>query len=126
MIGIPADLVNQLPVRLRLLRPALLIRIPTRFVQKYTLRLAQLELGGVDLDLAVRMTFFHPIGLTRRSRSDDLLVVILRVAKRLSVAKLPTQQERESMLRSGGVCKMPNARAHLGDSRQHHGRPHGS
>ena len=29
------------------------MRVLTRFVQKYTLRLAQLELGGVDLDLAV-------------------------------------------------------------------------
>ncbi len=28
-------------------------RVPTRFVLKYTLRAAHLELGGVDLDLAV-------------------------------------------------------------------------
>ena len=28
-------------------------RVPTRFVLKYTLRLAHLELGGVDLDIAV-------------------------------------------------------------------------
>ena len=29
------------------------VRVPTRFVLKYTLRAAHLELGGVDLDLAV-------------------------------------------------------------------------
>ena len=28
-------------------------RVPTRFVLKYTLRAVRLELGGVDLDLAV-------------------------------------------------------------------------
>ena len=31
----------------------LLVRVLTRFVLKYTLRAAHLELGGVDLDLAV-------------------------------------------------------------------------
>ena len=32
---------------------ALRLRVPTRFVLKYTLTTAHLELGGVDLDLAV-------------------------------------------------------------------------
>ena len=37
----------------RLCTPAGVARVPTRFVLKYTLRATHLELGGVDLDLAV-------------------------------------------------------------------------
>ena len=33
-------------------------RVPTRFVQKYTQRLAYLELGGVDSALAVEEGWF--------------------------------------------------------------------
>ena len=51
--------------------------VPTRFVQKYTLRLAQLELGGVDLDLAVeddvlpldRADMTQQVGVEREVRS---------------------------------------------------------
>ena len=43
-----------------------------RFVQKYTLRAAHLELVGVDLYFTVEgMTFFCSIGLTWRSRSGS-------------------------------------------------------
>ena len=53
------------------------VMVPTRFVQKYTLRLAQLELGGVDLDLAVeddvlpldRADMTQQVGVKREVRS---------------------------------------------------------
>ena len=51
--------------------------VPTRFVQKYTPRHAQLELGGVDLDLAVeddvvpldRADMRQQVGVEREVRS---------------------------------------------------------
>ena len=51
-------------------------RVPTRFVLKYTRRLAHLELGGVDLDLAVeddvlpldRADMTKPVGVEREVR----------------------------------------------------------
>ena len=57
-------------------RPVL-YRLPTRFVQKYTLRLAHLELGGVDFDLAVeddvlpldRADMTQQVGVEREVRS---------------------------------------------------------
>ena len=57
--------------------PLLQGRVPTRFVQKYTPRHAQLELGGVDLDLAVeddvvpldRADMRQQVGVEREVRS---------------------------------------------------------
>ena len=52
------------------LRAALLPRVPTRFMLKYTLRAAHLKIGGVDLDLAVEDDVL-PLGLTWLSRSGS-------------------------------------------------------
>ena len=50
VVPLPALLVEPQPPPARLPE---VVRVPTRFVQKYTLRASHLELGGVDLDLAV-------------------------------------------------------------------------
>ena len=52
------------------LRAALLPKVPTRFMLKYTLRAAHLKIGGVDLDLAVEDDVL-PLGLTWLSRSGS-------------------------------------------------------